>query len=155
MNFQKICCILFLSLSEGFTTTPINSNRSSTISTAPATAIQLATPNVDNSENVIDSRRNILGKAAFVAASLAFSPIVAANALDMDAFANAQIEMDIKNCDPKRDPKCIPVLNADEALCKYGQSGNVRGEACKRVKAAGGKLDNAPPVKSLGGAYAM
>jgi len=120
-------------------------------------ATQLAIINgSDNSGNIIDSRRNVLGKAAFVAASLAFSPIVTANALDMEAFANAQIEMDIKNCDPKRDVKCIPVLNADEAMCKYGQSGNVRGEACKRVKAAGGKLNNAgPPVKTLGGAYAM
>ena len=71
-------------------------------------------------------------------------------------MTNEKIEADIKNCDPKLDRKCIPVLNADEALCKYGQSGNARGEACKRVKDAGGKLEKPkPPVSSMGGAYAM
>ena len=67
-----------------------------------------------------------------------------------------QIESDTKNCNPKLDRKCIPKLNSDEALCKYGQSGDARGEACKRVKAAGGTLEKAKPKeKSLGGAYAM
>jgi hypothetical protein len=47
-----------------------------------------------------------------------------------------QLENDTKNCDPKKDPKCIPTLDADQALCKYGQSGNARGEACKRAKEA-------------------
>jgi hypothetical protein len=65
------------------------------------------------------------------------------------------LENDKKNCDPKRDPKCIPKLNADEALCKYGQSGDARGEACKRAKASGGALPGASKEKSLGGAYAM
>jgi hypothetical protein len=31
-----------------------------------------------------------------------------ANALDMDAFASSTLENDQKNCDPKKDPKCIP-----------------------------------------------
>lgn len=65
------------------------------------------------------------------------------------------MESDKKNCDPKRDPKCIPKLTEDEALCKYGQSGNARGEACKRVKQGGGALPGQQKVKSLGGAYAM
>ena len=52
--------------------------------------------------------------------------------------------------------KCIPKLSADEALCKYGQSGNARGEACKRIKSKGGELPSVKPQgKSLGGAYAM
>ena len=77
-------------------------------------------------------------------------------ALDMDAFVNKELEADTKNCDPKRDPKCAPQLSADEALCKYGQSGEARGEACKRVKAGGGELPKANSQgKSLGGAYAM
>lgn len=90
------------------------------------------------------------GTGAFIASG-------AANALDMDAFVNAQIENDTKNCDPKRDPKCIPKLTADEALCKYGQAGNARGEACKRFKSGGGVLPaaGATKVKSPGGAYAM
>lgn len=63
---------------------------------------------------------------------------------------------DTKNCDPKKDPKCIPPLTSDEALCKYGQSGEARGEACKRVKEGGKELPSAKPQgKSLGGAYAM
>mmetsp|Transcript_32482 Transcript_32482/g.74662 ORF Transcript_32482/g.74662 Transcript_32482/m.74662 type:complete len:150 (-) Transcript_32482:1463-1912(-) len=80
----------------------------------------------------------------------------AAVALDMDSFANSQLEADKKNCDPKVDPKCVPKLSSDEALCKYGQNGNARAEACKRVKAAGGKVPDAGSQgKSLGGAYAM
>lgn len=80
------------------------------------------------------------------------------NALDMDAFANSQIEADKKNCDPKRDPKCVPTLTSDEALCKYGSSGKARGEACTRLK--NGKPGQAIDTggkggKSLGGAYAM
>jgi len=46
-------------------------------------------------------------------------------------------------------------LTQDEALCKYGQNGEARGEACKRVKAAGGSLPSQNQGKSLGGAYAM
>lgn len=69
---------------------------------------------------------------------------------------NEQLESDTTNCDPKRDSKCIPKLTQDEALCKYGQTGNARGEACKRVKEAGGSLPKSGgQVKSLGGAYAM
>jgi hypothetical protein len=47
-----------------------------------------------------------------------------------------KLESDTKNCDPKRDPKCTPELTPDEALCTYGQSGQKRGEACKRAKEA-------------------
>ena len=75
--------------------------------------------------------------------------------LDMDAFMNAELDKDKKNCNPKTDPKCAPKLNQDEALCVYGQSGNARAEACKRVKAAGGKLPSVSKEKSLGGAYAI
>lgn len=100
------------------------------------------------------SRRQVMG--AIFGGSVAFVGATAANALDMDAFANAQIESDTKNCDPKKDPKCVPKLSKDEALCKYGQSGKARGEACQRVKAAGGEVPSAQPQgKSLGGAYAM
>jgi len=65
------------------------------------------------------------------------------------------LEADKKNCNPKLDPKCAPKLSADEAMCQYGQSGEARGEACKRVKAAGGKMPSVKKEKSLGGAYAM
>jgi hypothetical protein len=101
------------------------------------------------------SRRELLWSFG-VAAATALAVPNAANALDMDAFANQQIEADQKNCNPKLDPKCAPVLTADEALCKYGQSGTARGEACRRVKAQGGELPSSKPAgKSLGGAYAM
>lgn len=94
---------------------------------------------------------SILGApVAFLAAGSA------ANALDMDAFVNSELEKDTKSCDPSKDPKCKPKLTADEALCKYGQSGTDRGEACRRVKAAGGSLNKpGSQGKSLGGAYAM
>jgi hypothetical protein len=45
-----------------------------------------------------------------------------------------------KACNPKYDPKCVPELTKDEALCQYGQSGGKdRSEACRRVKEAKGK----------------
>lgn len=107
--------------------------------------------------NEVTGRRralqNMIGGSslAFVAAAPS-----AVRALDMDAFVNSQLDADTKNCDPKRDPKCKPELSKDEALCKYGQSGEARGEACRRVKAAGGELPKpGSGGKSLGGAYAM
>jgi hypothetical protein len=67
-----------------------------------------------------------------------------------------QLDADTKNCDPKRDPKCKPKLSEDEALCQYGQSGNARSEACKRVRAVGGSVPKpGSEGRSLGGAYAM
>lgn len=109
---------------------------------------------VSPSDSAAVARRQALG--AIFGGSVALIGASAANALDMDAFANAQIESDKKNCNPKTDPKCAPQLTKDQALCQYGQSGEARGEACKRVKAAGGSLPSAKPAgKSLGGAYAM
>lgn len=100
------------------------------------------------------SRRVALSKGvAFFGAAIAFSA-GKAEALDMDAFMSAELEADVKNCDPKRDPKCKPKLSADEALCQYGQ-GAKRSEACKRVKATGGDATQRGGGKSLGGAYAM
>ena len=70
----------------------------------------------------------------------------AANALDMDSFENSLLEKDTTQCDPKRDPKCIPKLTPDEALCKYGVSGSdARTAACKRVRDAGGLLPTSKP----------
>jgi hypothetical protein len=77
-------------------------------------------------------------------------------ALDMDAFMNAELDNDKKRCNPKFDPKCAPKLTSEEALCKYGQSGDARAEACKKFKQQGGKLPTtATKERSLGGAYAI
>jgi hypothetical protein len=46
-------------------------------------------------------------------------------------------------------------MTSDEALCKYGQSGNARAEACKKFKQTGGELPSVSKEKSLGGAYAI
>jgi len=106
------------------------------------------------SEEILGRRRVLEG--VFGGLALATVASSQASALDMDSFVNSELESDKKNCDPKRDPKCIPKLTPDEALCKYGQSGEKRGEACKRVKAAGGQVpDIKSQGKSLGGAYAM
>jgi len=70
-------------------------------------------------------------------------------------YRNYQLDNDVKNCDPKRDPKCIPKLSQDEGMCKYGQSGEARSEACKRMKEAGKEVPKPAQGKSLGGAYAM
>lgn len=102
------------------------------------------------------SRREALNLAFIGAAAIAgFSTgTQEAEALDMDAFMNKELEADVANCDPKRDPKCKPKLSADEALCQYGQ-GRSKGEACKRAKTTGGDTTQRGGGKSLGGAYAM
>ena len=106
------------------------------------------------SNKEVPSRRAAL--ATMAGTTLAFfSPVTPSNALDMDAFANSELDKDQKNCNPKVDPKCAPQLSADEAMCKYGQSGEARGEACKRFKAAGGSLNKPGSAGvSPGGAYA-
>ncbi|KAG7350408.1 hypothetical protein IV203_009768 [Nitzschia inconspicua] len=94
--------------------------------------------------------QSILAGASVVASFPSMS-----SALDIDAFTNSELEKDTKNCNPKLDPKCAPKMTQDEALCKYGQSGNARGEACKRFKESGGQLPTSTKEKSLGGAYAI
>ena len=104
------------------------------------------------------SRREALSKAVAFFGAAAIAGISGgtqeAEALDMDAFVNKELEADVANCDPKRDPKCKPKLSSDEALCQYGQ-GSAKKEACKRAKAAGGDTTQRGGGKSLGGAYAM
>lgn len=95
---------------------------------------------MQNQASGVDSqRRNLV--AALPAVFLA--PTIS-NALDIDAFINAEIANDSK----KRD------MTPDEGMCKYGQSGEKKAEACKRYKASGGKVE-VKKEKSLGGAYAM
>lgn len=81
------------------------------------------------------TRRSALLSLFGAAVGAAFVPS-SATALDMDAFVNSQLDNDTKNCDPKKDSKCVPKLTEDEALCKYGQSGQARGEACVRARTA-------------------
>ena len=99
--------------------------------------------------------QNILLGATAAAAFASSTSSTPAYALDMDAFMNSELDKDQKACNPKTDPKCAPKMTADEALCKYGQSGNARAEACKKFKQTGGELPSATKEKSLGGAYAM
>eukprot|EP00980_Cylindrotheca_fusiformis_P015576 scaffold4447_cov120-Cylindrotheca_fusiformis.AAC.9 len=112
---------------------------------------------INSAEKQVSVAEPLFGRrAAFQSIMLGAAMLAPAvsNGLDMDAFMNSQLDSDTKNCDPKKDPKCMPKLSADEAMCQYGQSGTARGEACKRVKASGGKLPSPTKEKSLGGAYA-
>jgi len=127
--------------------------RSLVHSTSVASSVSDQFENVNAKAGTVVDRRVALVRASFFLGGLvSASPALA---LDMDAFMNSEIASDNANCDPKKDPKCIPKLTKDESLCKYGASGNARGEACKRVKAAGGTLPGQTKEKSLGGAYAM
>jgi hypothetical protein len=67
---------------------------------------------------VSSGRRGFVQKIVAVAASSTFT--TGASALDMDAFANSQL-------DSKKE------LTSDEALCKYGQPSPATGEACVRA----------------------
>ena len=104
-------------------------------SKAPASTMNRV-PSPPQTEPVFGRRRALESILFGVFATATTSS--AAYALDMEAFASSTLENDQKNCDPKKDPKCMPKLTADQALCKYGESGANRGEACKRAKAAGG-----------------
>ncbi|KAL7543995.1 hypothetical protein ACHAWF_007504 [Thalassiosira exigua] len=109
------------------------------------------------STSMVPDRRDFLtdlSKAATGALLVGFTG-TAANALDFDAFEKGEIKSDTDKCDPKRDPKCVPKLTKDEALCQYGGGGQARGDACMRVRKAGGALPEVKKEKSLGGAYAM
>jgi hypothetical protein len=99
-------------------------------------------------------RRNVL-QAILTGAAASLVIPEGVKALDMDAFMNSELDKDQKQCNPKFDPKCAPKMTAEEALCKYGQSGNARAEACKKFKEQGGQLPTATKEKSLGGAYAI
>lgn len=100
------------------------------------------------------SRRAAL--AAVAGTTFAFLTPPVSYALDMDSFANSELDKDQKNCNPKYDSKCAPKMSSDEAMCKYGQSGEARGEACKRFKSQGGALSKPGSAgTSPGGAYSM
>lgn len=121
------------------------------------TSLQMSTTGTNNNNNdklSVMSRRQIFSKiiGATTAATILSTQTV--NALDMDAFINAELDNDTKNCDPKRDPKCEKQMSSDEATCKYGQ-GAVKAAACKKLKEAGKEVPKAAQGKSLGGAYAM
>eukprot|EP00526_Cylindrotheca_closterium_P022095 CAMPEP_0113649862 /NCGR_PEP_ID=MMETSP0017_2-20120614/26514_1 /TAXON_ID=2856 /ORGANISM="Cylindrotheca closterium" /LENGTH=119 /DNA_ID=CAMNT_0000562301 /DNA_START=30 /DNA_END=389 /DNA_ORIENTATION=+ /assembly_acc=CAM_ASM_000147 len=93
-----------------------------------------------NQAPAVDSQRRNL----FAALPAVFLAPAISNALDMDAFVNAEIAKDSKKTD----------MSPDEAFCKYGQSGEKKTEACKRYRSTGGKVE-VKKEKSLGGAYAM
>ena len=131
-------------------------NSALAFTTAPATSIptRSSSSTVMNMSN--NSRRNFLTNLAPLAGAAAFTVMSnPALALDFDAFEKSEIASDTAKCDPKKDPKCIPKLSKDEALCQYGGGGLARGEACMRVRKAGGTLPEIKKEKSLGGAYAM
>jgi hypothetical protein len=120
-------------------------------------ASSFTTTSSSNNNGVSNTRRNLINNFLTITTAIiiATPPTQIAHALDFDAFEKGIITNDTVKCDPKRDPKCIPKLTSDEALCQYGGGGNARGEACKRVRAEGGVLPTVKKEKSLGGAYAM
>ena len=131
------------------------------VSSSHSPSASLTTVLMTTTTSSNNTRRNFLShispKVAVAIAligSTASSP-QSAYALDFDAFEKGEIATDTAKCDPKKDPKCIPKLSSDEALCQYWGGGNARGEACMRVRKAGGKLPEIKKEKSLGGAYAM
>jgi hypothetical protein len=134
----KVAIIASIGETLAFVSTPSN------VAAASSTRLMASESN---------TRRTFLGNFGTIAGIVSLPTIT--QALDFDAFEKGLVESDTKNCNPKLDPKCIPKLTPDEALCQYGKSGQARGEACMRVKQAGGKLPGVTKEKSLGGAYAM
>lgn len=120
---------------------------------APSTTTMMMNNNRRNFLNHFSSK--VAVAITLVGTTTVSSPPQSAYALDFESFEKGEIASDTAKCDPKKDPKCIPKLSSDEALCQYGGGGNARGEACMRVRKAGGKLPEIKKEKSLGGAYAM
>eukprot|EP00554_Chaetoceros_debilis_P006846 CAMPEP_0194079952 /NCGR_PEP_ID=MMETSP0149-20130528/6076_1 /TAXON_ID=122233 /ORGANISM="Chaetoceros debilis, Strain MM31A-1" /LENGTH=154 /DNA_ID=CAMNT_0038761569 /DNA_START=113 /DNA_END=577 /DNA_ORIENTATION=+ len=154
MNMKTIALLLVPLTASAFA--PSTSVRPSFTSSTSASTSTF-TCSALNAENL--SRRIAmrgLVATAFVTLATGDASSSAANALDMDAFMNAELDKDTKNCDPKLDRKCAPKMNDTEALCKYGQGGKARAAACMKLRESGAEVPTAPPAgKSLGGAYAM
>ena len=79
-RFISALFLIAVSSSEAFTTTTTS---------RPLAVTELAA--AAKNDIADDSRRSMFKKAGAFAAAVAFTPVVAANALDMDAFANAQV----------------------------------------------------------------
>ena len=110
------------------------------------TRISKTVVHATKSNNESSTRRDVINKV-FTASLLTITSLASSsvsspsNALDIDSFENSLLEQDTTQCNPKLDPKCIPKLTPDEALCKYGVPGaDARTDACKRVRDAGGQL---------------
>ena len=87
-TLQKLCVLFLASIScaESFTSRPSR--------TVDATALAAAN---EPSQIVDNARRNAFKEAGALAAAIAFGPAVTVNALDMDAFANAQVRRSMMN----------------------------------------------------------
>ena len=119
-----------------------------TTTTPQQTRISKTVVHATKSNNESSTRRDVINKVftaslltitSLASSSVSYSP--PSNALDIDSFENSLLEQDTTQCNPKLDPKCIPKLTPDEALCKYGVPGaDARTDACKRVRDAGGQL---------------
>lgn len=69
------------------------------LTTLAVTGYGYSVPSVKSADTSAVARRQALG--SLFGGSIAFLGASAAKALDMDAFVNAQIEADTKNCNPK------------------------------------------------------
>lgn len=95
------------------------------------------TPSIMNNDRnmkieSISSHRRCVLSLPFLLYSSAFCPHPS-QALDIDAFI--QNELDSEVCNNRVDKKCISKvkMSDDEALCKFGQPGKSRGDACVRI----------------------
>ncbi|KAL7439183.1 hypothetical protein ACHAXH_009070 [Discostella pseudostelligera] len=122
---------------------------------SPSASVTPTTLMMTNRRNFLTDFSSKVAVAITLVGTAAAGSSPSAFALDFDSFEKGEIASDTAKCDPKKDPKCIPKLTSDEALCQYGGGGEARGEACMRVRKAGGKLPEIKKEKSLGGAYAM
>ena len=108
----------------------------------------------EDDDAIIESstRRDAIQQFGSTTLCLLLASAAPADALDFDSFISQEIEKDVSGCDPKLDRKCIPKLNDDEALCKYGGAGGARADACRRVRDAGGQLPTSKPGdRKIGG----
>lgn len=79
-----------------------------------------------------NSRRNFLTSnvkaTTFLTIASTTKPLIT-NALDMDAFMNSQLD----NTPSKKEYPTTEKMSDDEALCKFGQPGRQKGDACVRA----------------------
>ncbi|KAL3807448.1 hypothetical protein ACHAXA_003977 [Cyclostephanos tholiformis] len=130
--------------SDGLGSSTPSHHRRTSASSSSSTTTTTTTTTMTSSPDVNTRRRRMFLVDLSTLAALFRTRVIGHDRDVGNVLPPDQIATDTAGCDPRLDPKCIPKLTHDEALCKYGVVGATeRTAACRRVRDAGGRLPNA------------